>query len=42
MKQNDLKCSRCKLKIEWFESVDTIEGLILCFGCDSKRLIIEQ
>ena len=33
-----MKCDECGIKIEKRDSVETIEGKILCYGCDAKRL----
>jgi len=34
-----LDCDECCIEIEKDDSVETIDDRILCFGCDSKRLM---
>jgi formylmethanofuran dehydrogenase subunit E len=33
-----MKCDECEIKILKEDSVQTVDGKILCYGCDSKRL----
>jgi DNA-directed RNA polymerase subunit RPC12/RpoP len=35
-------CNKCQQSIHINDSITTIKNKILCFGCDSKRLIKEQ
>ena len=42
MKSEYVLCSECQISVHSDESVLTIDGSILCYGCDSKRLIREQ
>ena len=37
-----MQCDECGLIMVKDESITTIDGRILCYGCDSKRLIKEQ
>ncbi len=37
-----MNCDECDIVIEADEYVETIDGRVLCYGCDSKRLIDEQ
>ena len=33
-----IKCDECEIEVEKKDTVKTVDGKTLCFGCDSKRL----